>query len=179
MALVGSSTSTFLQLKNIELLFESHVLLGQKQCDQIGQFLHLGNHSNHSKPVGTIILLKLPTLFGNYCKDVKIINFSSEIIFGQLLWWFLSGNATGQKRQTNTLNDQSRFVIPGWVNILQSYTILICSIDPLRFGLNDFYCLFNVKRNWERNRERERNLSVRFVNPKEQRIDQYFKLWIG
>ena len=64
--------------------FEFLFVLGQKQCDQIGQFLHLGNHSNHSKPVGTIILLKLPTLFGNYCKDVKIINFSSEIIFGQL-----------------------------------------------------------------------------------------------
>ena len=33
---------------------------------------------NHSKPVATIIL-------GNFCKVVKIIHFSIEIIFGQLL----------------------------------------------------------------------------------------------
>ena len=52
------------------------------QCDQIRRFLHLGNHS---KPVATIILPKLPTLLCNFCKGVKIIQFSSEIIFGQLL----------------------------------------------------------------------------------------------
>ena len=40
---------------------------------------------NHLKPVATIILPKSPTLLGNFCKGAKIINFSSEIIFGQLL----------------------------------------------------------------------------------------------
>ena len=28
------------------------------------------------------------TLLGNFCKGVKIVHFSSEIIFGQLLWTF-------------------------------------------------------------------------------------------
>ena len=44
-----------------------------------------GTLGNHSKPVATIILPKLPTLLGNFCKGVKIIHFPSEIIFGQLL----------------------------------------------------------------------------------------------
>ena len=39
---------------------------------------------NHSKPVATIILPKSPTLLANFCKGVKIIHFSSEIIFWQL-----------------------------------------------------------------------------------------------
>ena len=43
---------------------------------------------NHSKLVATIILPKLTTLSGNFCKGVKIIHFSSEIIYGQLLQTF-------------------------------------------------------------------------------------------
>ena len=31
---------------------------------------------------------KSPTFLGNFCKALKIYNFSSEIIFGQLLWTF-------------------------------------------------------------------------------------------
>ena len=38
--------------------------------------------SNFSKPVATIILPKLPTFLGDFCKGVKIFHFSSEIIFG-------------------------------------------------------------------------------------------------
>ena len=38
-----------------------------------------------SKPVATIILPKSPTFLGNFCQGLKIFNFSSEIIFGQLL----------------------------------------------------------------------------------------------
>ena len=45
-------------------------------------FCFLGKHS---KPEATIILPKSPTLSGNFCKGVKSIHFSSEIIFGQLL----------------------------------------------------------------------------------------------
>ena len=41
-----------------------------------------------SKPVVTIILPKSLTLLGNFCKNVKIIHFSCEIIFGQLLLTF-------------------------------------------------------------------------------------------
>ena len=40
---------------------------------------------NFLKPLATIILPKSPTFLGNSCKGVKIFNFSSEIIFGQLL----------------------------------------------------------------------------------------------
>ena len=49
------------------------------QCDQIGQFFTLW---------AIIILPKSPTLLGNFCKGVKIIHFSIEIIFGQLLQTF-------------------------------------------------------------------------------------------
>ena len=43
---------------------------------------------NFLKPVATINLPKSPTFLGNFCKGVKIIHFSSELIFGQLLWTF-------------------------------------------------------------------------------------------
>ena len=39
---------------------------------------------NFSKPLATFNLQK-STFIGNFCKGVKIFNFSSEIIFGQLL----------------------------------------------------------------------------------------------
>ena len=38
------------------------------------------------KHLATIILPKYPTFLGNFCKGVKMSHFSSEIIFGQLLW---------------------------------------------------------------------------------------------
>ena len=37
------------------------------------------------KACGTIILPKLPTYLGNFCKGVKIFYFFSEIIFGNML----------------------------------------------------------------------------------------------
>ena len=43
---------------------------------------------NFSKPVATISLPKSPTFLGNSCKGFKILNFSSDIIFGQLLQTF-------------------------------------------------------------------------------------------
>ena len=43
---------------------------------------------NHLKAVAIIILPKSPTLLANFRKGAKIIHFSSEIIFGQLLWTF-------------------------------------------------------------------------------------------
>ena len=48
---------------------------------RLGNLLTLGKFS---KPVATISLPKYPTLLGNSCEGVKIFNFSSEIIFGQL-----------------------------------------------------------------------------------------------
>ena len=53
---------------------------------RLGHFCTLGNHS---KPVATVILPKSPTLFGSFCKDVKINHFSYEIIFGQFVKSFL------------------------------------------------------------------------------------------
>ena len=43
---------------------------------------------NFSKPVAIISLPKSPTFLGNFCKGVKIFNFSSEIIFGQPFYTF-------------------------------------------------------------------------------------------
>ena len=43
---------------------------------------------NNSKPGARIILPKLPTLLGNFCKGAKMIYFSAEIIIGQLLQTF-------------------------------------------------------------------------------------------
>ena len=40
---------------------------------------------NFVKPLATIKLPQSPTFLGNFCKGVKIIHFSSETIFGQLL----------------------------------------------------------------------------------------------
>ena len=40
---------------------------------------------NFLKPTATIILLKSPTILGDFCNDVEIFHFSSEIIFGQIL----------------------------------------------------------------------------------------------
>ena len=41
-----------------------------------------------SMPVATISLHKSPTFLCNFCKGVKILNFSNEIIFGQLFETF-------------------------------------------------------------------------------------------
>ena len=46
------------------------------------------NLGNFSKPVATISLTKSTTFLGNFCKGVRIFYFSSEIIFGQLLYTF-------------------------------------------------------------------------------------------
>ena len=43
---------------------------------------------NFSKPLATINLPKSSTVFDNFCVGAKIFNFSSEIVFGQLLWTF-------------------------------------------------------------------------------------------
>ena len=47
---------------------------------RLGDLLHFGQLFK-----ATIILPKLLTFLGNFCKGVKIFHFSTEIIFGQLL----------------------------------------------------------------------------------------------
>ena len=44
--------------------------------------------SSFSKHLATINLPKSPIFLGNFCKGVKIFNFCSEIIFGQILQTF-------------------------------------------------------------------------------------------
>ena len=56
-----------------------HVHIDSSQRDQTWRFFALW---------ATINLPKSPTFLGNFCKGVKIFNFSSKIIFGQLLWTF-------------------------------------------------------------------------------------------
>ena len=52
------------------------------QCDQIEQFFcTLANF----KASGNNYFTQIAHMFGNFCKGAKIIHFSSEIIFGQLL----------------------------------------------------------------------------------------------
>ena len=49
---------------------------------RLGDLLDFGQHF---KALATINLPKYPKFLGNFCKGVKFFNFSSEIIFGQLL----------------------------------------------------------------------------------------------
>ena len=58
-----------------------HVCSGTR----LGDLLDFGQLS---KPVATISLPKCLTFLGNFSKGVKILNFSSKIIFGQLLQTF-------------------------------------------------------------------------------------------
>ena len=48
----------------------------------LGDILDFGNFL---KPLATINLSKSLTFLGNFCKGVKVIYFSCETIFGQLL----------------------------------------------------------------------------------------------
>ena len=52
---------------------------------RLGDFLQFGQLFNY---LATIDLPKSPTFLGNFCKGDKIIHFSNEIIFGQLLQTF-------------------------------------------------------------------------------------------
>ena len=63
------------------MIFASNTSLGPL----VISVTRLSNLLDFSNPVATVILPKLPTFLGNFCKGVKIFNFSSEILFGQLL----------------------------------------------------------------------------------------------
>ena len=62
--------------------FRKSIPLVLHSVTRLGDFLDLGNFL---KPLETINLSKSLTFLGNFCKGVKIIHFSSEIISGQLL----------------------------------------------------------------------------------------------
>ena len=61
----------------------SSVIWGQNQCDQIGQFIAL--RTNFQSLWQQLICQNLLPFLGNFYKGGKIIHFSHEIIFGQLL----------------------------------------------------------------------------------------------
>ena len=63
------------------------------ECDQIGQFIALW--ATIQSLCATSNLPKYSTILGNFCKDITIIHFSSEIILGHFYWhlaifiWYL------------------------------------------------------------------------------------------
>ena len=63
-----------------------HVYLAVEQCDQIGRFIAL--RANFQSLWQQLICPNLLPFLGNFCKGVNIIQFSSEIIFEQLLLKF-------------------------------------------------------------------------------------------
>ena len=67
------------------------------------------------KPLATINLPKSPTFLVNFCKSVKIYNFLSEIIFGQLLEkfgnFFLVTLPIGTKHATRFNSGEDRFIL--------------------------------------------------------------------
>ena len=66
-----------------DVLLSKQTCFTHPQCDQIRRFfLTLGNFL---RTLAAINLPKSSIFLGNFCKGVKIFNFFSEIIFGQLL----------------------------------------------------------------------------------------------
>ena len=72
-------------ISEMELIQNGETTVSYFQCDQIGRFFGPGQLF---EAMGIINLPKSLTFLGNFCKGVKIFNFSSEIIFGQLLKTF-------------------------------------------------------------------------------------------
>ena len=54
------------------------------QCDQIGQFITIW--ATFQSSWQQLFCHKSPTFLGNFCNGVKIFNFTSKILFWQLLW---------------------------------------------------------------------------------------------
>ena len=81
------TTLDFYQLENclqndpVGIIYKCKI--GHRQCDQIGRFFALW-----ATIFGSNQFPKSPTFLGNFCKGVKIIHFSIEIIVGQLLQTF-------------------------------------------------------------------------------------------
>ena len=77
-----ATTSLKVSVRSLSFKNAIYVLMTVSSVTRLGEFLHFGQPF---KAVATIIFPKLHTLLGNFCKEVKIIRFSSEIIFGRLL----------------------------------------------------------------------------------------------
>ena len=82
-------------LKNLLLLLDSFsslfCVVTAKTVSRTRSVTRLGdllNFGQFLRPLATINLTKTPTFLGNFCKGVEIIHFSSENIFGRLLYRF-------------------------------------------------------------------------------------------
>ena len=63
-------------------------LYSKSMITSVTRFGNLLDFGQVLKPLAVINVPEFPTFFGNFCKGVKIYNFSSEIILGQLLLTF-------------------------------------------------------------------------------------------
>ena len=88
---------------------------------------------NFLKPLATINWPKSSTFLGNFCKDVKIYHFCSEIIFGQLLKtfgnFFLVTLPVTQKYGAYYQNTHTNWYSPE-------------DVEPAYLLPNKFYCSF-------------------------------------
>ena len=86
-----------------------------------------------SKPAATISLQKSPTFLFSLYKGLKIFNFSSEIIFGQLfmnIWQLFTGGHTarenGREREIKDWRSwrvkigRKKFVAENWISFFQT-----------------------------------------------------------
>ena len=89
----GAGICPYLKIKQLQNILEIYWNIIFLVCEKtfVNSVTRLGNlldFGNFWKSLATINLPKSPTFLGNFCKCVKIFNFSSEIIFGQLLQTF-------------------------------------------------------------------------------------------
>ena len=75
---------------------------------RVGDFCTLGNFL---KPFATMNLPKSPTFLGNFCKGAKIIQFSNEILFGQLLQTFGDFYLVTLLRDPFTFNNYHHYLL--------------------------------------------------------------------
>ena len=87
---------------------------------------------NSLKSLATIILPKLPTFLGNFCKCVKIFNFSSEIILGKFyrhLAIFFWSHWSWTTTVVNILNTNHVLLLRNdCFNYWQHYSRFLCNL---------------------------------------------------
>ena len=95
---------------------------------------------NFLKPLAIINLPKSPTVLGNFCVGAKIFNFSSEILFGQLLWTFGDFSLV-TLLVVHTLSNPSMSKHFSWVEKMQAKSVRLGKLqkEPI---------LVHVFKNW-------------------------------
>ena len=140
---------------------------------RLGDFLHFGQQfkagGNNSKPVATIILPKLPTLLGNFCKGAKIIHFLIKSYLGNFyrhlaifIWshcyrqsdWLVrprpyqaegkSDRSYYQRRWTPSVREKAEAGAKTRFELLIESEIWIIVLLPTPFWPTDVYCRFSA-----------------------------------